>query len=96
MPRLARLDALGVIHHAIIRGIDLKAILRDNRDRDDMMERLADLLPSLKTVSKEEVILERSGKPMAAMIPIGCSPFRIQSVFKRFCINEKRTVWFMG
>ncbi|MDY6974484.1 MAG: transposase [Thermodesulfobacteriota bacterium] len=49
MPRLARLDAPGVIHHAVIRGIDRKEIFRDNRDRDDMMDRLANLVPSLKT-----------------------------------------------
>ena len=45
MPRLARLGAPGVIHHAIIRGIDRKEIFRDNRDREDMMDRLADLVP---------------------------------------------------
>ncbi len=49
MPRLARLDAPGVIHHVIIRGIERRKIFRDNKDRDDMIDRLADLLPATNT-----------------------------------------------
>ena len=43
MPRLARLDAPGVIHHVIIRGIERREIFRDNKDRNDMVDRLAGL-----------------------------------------------------
>ena len=32
MPRLARLDAPGVLHHIIIRGIERRAIFRDDLD----------------------------------------------------------------
>ena len=49
MPRRARLDAPGVIHHVIIRGIERRSIFRDNKDRDDMIDRLADLIPATKT-----------------------------------------------
>jgi putative transposase len=49
MPRRARLDAPGVIHHVMIRGIERRSIFRDNNDRDDMIDRLADLLPATKT-----------------------------------------------
>lgn len=49
MPRLARLDAPGVIHHIIIRGIERREIFRDNIDRSDMIERLSDLLPATHT-----------------------------------------------
>jgi len=48
MPRLARLDARGVLHHVIIRGIERKEIFRDNKDRDDLLTRLGDLVPSSK------------------------------------------------
>jgi len=47
MPRLARLDAPQVIHHVMIRGIERRLIFRDNKDRDDMIDRLADLLSEL-------------------------------------------------
>lgn len=43
MPRQARLDAPGTLHHVMIRGIEGKAILRDNRDRRDLVSRLGDL-----------------------------------------------------
>jgi len=36
MPRLARLDAPGVLHRIIIRGIERRKIFRDNKDRDNL------------------------------------------------------------
>jgi len=49
MPRLARLDASGVLHHIIIRGIERRKIFRDNKDRDNLIDRLSDLLPATQT-----------------------------------------------
>jgi REP element-mobilizing transposase RayT len=49
MPRLARLDAPGVFHHIIIRGIERRKIFRDNRDRENFLERLGTLLLETKT-----------------------------------------------
>lgn len=49
MPRLARLDAPGVLHHVIIRGIEGPKIFRDDTDRNDLVERLNELLPETKT-----------------------------------------------
>lgn len=51
MPRLARLDAPGVLHHIMIRGIERRKIFRDNRDRDNLLDRLAKLLPETQTAS---------------------------------------------
>ena len=39
MPRLARLDAPGILHHIMIRGIERQDIFRNNKDRDDFTER---------------------------------------------------------
>jgi REP element-mobilizing transposase RayT len=49
MPRLARLDAPGVVHHVIIRGIERRKIFFDTKDRNDMIDRLGDLLPATHT-----------------------------------------------
>jgi len=49
MPRLARLDAPGVLHHVIIRGIERRNIFEDNKDRDNLWKRLGKLLPATKT-----------------------------------------------
>jgi len=49
MPRSARLDAPGVLHHVMIRGIERRNIFRNNRDRNDLIERLEILLPETQT-----------------------------------------------
>jgi putative transposase len=43
MPRQARLDAPGTLHHVMIRGIEGKSIFRDNRDRKEFVTRLGTL-----------------------------------------------------
>ncbi len=45
MPRHARLDAEGVLHHIIVRGIERRLIFRDDMDKDGFVERVA--APSL-------------------------------------------------
>jgi len=49
MPRPARLDAPDVLHHIIIRGIERRNIFRDNKNRDNFIDRLSDLLPATQT-----------------------------------------------
>ena len=44
MPRKARIDAPGALHHIICRGIDRCAIFRDDADRGDLTARLDDVL----------------------------------------------------
>jgi hypothetical protein len=34
MPRQARLDAPGTLHHVIIRGLERRAIVKDDVDRE--------------------------------------------------------------
>lgn len=48
MPRIARLDAPGLLHHVMIRGIERGKIFKDNKDREDFIERLSVLLPDTK------------------------------------------------
>ena len=43
MPRGPRLDAPGVLHHVMVRGIERWPIFRDDRDRRDFVARLATL-----------------------------------------------------
>ena len=49
MPRTARIDAPGALHHIIIRGIERHAIFRNTADREDFLKRLGDILPDTKT-----------------------------------------------
>ena len=48
MPRTARLDAPGVLHHVMIRGIEGRKIFRNNKDRQDFVKRLEDLCPEMQ------------------------------------------------
>jgi len=43
MPRLARLDAPGILHHVMGRGIERKQIFINDTDRRDFIDRLAAL-----------------------------------------------------
>ena len=49
MPRQARIDAPGALHHILIRGIEQRGIFEDNKDREDFLERLSKLLQELVT-----------------------------------------------
>ena len=49
MPRLARLDALGVLHHVIIRGIERNKIFSDKADYDNFIDRLSRFIPESQT-----------------------------------------------
>ena len=40
MPRQARLDAPGTLHHVIIRGIERKEIVKDDHDRQNFVYRI--------------------------------------------------------
>ncbi len=44
MPRSARLDAPGVLHHVMGRGIEKRKIFRDDQDRVDFINRMGELV----------------------------------------------------
>jgi REP element-mobilizing transposase RayT len=49
MPRQARIDAPGALHHLIVRGIERKNIFKDDIDRNGFIERLLTILPETST-----------------------------------------------
>jgi len=49
MPRVARLDAAGVLHHVIFRGIERRSIFRSAADKDWFVQRLGQLLQASST-----------------------------------------------
>lgn len=44
MPRKSRIDAPGALNHIIARGINRRKIFQNNRDRDDLLSRLGNIL----------------------------------------------------
>jgi REP-associated tyrosine transposase len=49
MPRKARIDAPGALHHIIVRGIEKRKIFKDNTDRRRLIERLGKILSESQT-----------------------------------------------
>jgi len=49
MPRKARIDAPGALHHIIIRGIERKVIFKDSQDYSNFLNRLKNVLTETKT-----------------------------------------------
>jgi REP element-mobilizing transposase RayT len=49
MPRKARIDALGALHHIICRGIERRRIFDDDADRDNFLDRLERILKETST-----------------------------------------------
>ncbi|MBA4419259.1 MAG: transposase [Syntrophus sp. (in: bacteria)] len=50
MPRHARLDAEGVLHHIIVRGIERRLIFRDNKDKKHFVERMGKIFTDTHTL----------------------------------------------
>ena len=75
MPRQARLDASGTLHHVIIRGIEKRRIVDDQKDREEFVSRLGKVTAETKTniyawslMTNHAHLLLRSG-------PLGLSQF---------------------
>jgi len=49
MPRQSRIDAPGALHHVMIRGIERRQIFRDDKDRENFLDRLGETLLSSST-----------------------------------------------
>ena len=49
MPRQARLDTPGTLHHVIIRGIEKRRIVDDRKDRESFVTRMGDIASETKT-----------------------------------------------
>jgi len=76
MPRQARLDAAGALHHVICRGIERQAIVRDDVDRAAFVERLGDILGATGTrcyawallANHMHLLLRTGGVPLATVM----------------------------
>ncbi|RMF87789.1 MAG: hypothetical protein D6739_01080 [Nitrospirae bacterium] len=49
MPRQARLDAPGTLHHVMVRGIERRRIVRDRKDREEFVRRLGEIAQETAT-----------------------------------------------
>jgi putative transposase len=76
MPRKARIDAPGALHHIIVRGINRRKIFFDDSDRDDFLDRLGAILSDSKTpcfawafmTNHLHLLLRTGAAPIAAVM----------------------------
>ena len=50
MPRKARIDAPGALHHIMARGIEGRPIFKNDHDREDFIKRLASIIEETETI----------------------------------------------
>jgi putative transposase len=76
MPRKARIDAPGALHHIIVRGTERRRIFSDDQDRDNFIERLDDIVTETQSfcfawalIPNHAHILLRTGRtPLATVM----------------------------
>jgi REP element-mobilizing transposase RayT len=78
MPRKARIDAPGALHHIIVRGIERRKIFSDDQDRDNFVERLGNILTETHTLCFAWALL-----PNHAHILLRTGPTPISTVMRR-------------
>ncbi|MDP2798894.1 MAG: transposase, partial [Deltaproteobacteria bacterium] len=75
MPRQARLDTPGTLHHVMIRGIEGQNIFRDNTDRKDFLSRIAQLIEETGTRILAWVLMNNHVHLLLFSGPQGISKF---------------------
>lgn len=69
MPRHARLDSPGTLHHVMVRGIEQRQIVDDEADRADFVRRLGGEINDLKSLGEalELGVVKERGKGLVAL-----------------------------
>jgi putative transposase len=62
MPRQARLDSPGVLHHVMIRGIARRKIFLKVKDRGNLLECLSEFLTQGETACYAWVLIPNQGR----------------------------------
>ena len=75
MPRGARLDAPGILHHVIVRGIERRNIVDDETDRKDFVSRLGKLSEETGTAISAWALLTNHAHILLRSGPAGLPNF---------------------
>ena len=89
MPRQARLDAPGTLHHVIVRGLERGMIVRDDTDRDAFVTRLGDLAQGSGTAIYAWALLPNHAHLLLRSGPRGLSRF-MRRLLTGYAINFNR------
>ena len=75
MPRRARLDAPGTLHHVMVRGIDRRRIVNDVADRKNFVKRMGELAAGTKTTIYGWALLTNHAHILLRSSEIGLSGY---------------------
>jgi len=75
MPRQARLDAPGTLHHVILRGIEKRQIIDDDNDRQNFLTRLGHLAEETQTAIYAWSLLANHAHLLLRSGPLGLPKF---------------------
>jgi len=75
MPRQARLDAPGTLHHVMVRGIEKRRIVNDIADRKKFVRRLGELAVSTKTKIYAWALMNNHAHILLRSSEVGLSAF---------------------
>jgi REP element-mobilizing transposase RayT len=75
MPRQARLDAAGTLHHVIIRGIERRHIVKDDEDRRAFVSRLGRLASETGTAIYAWALMTNHAHILLSSGPAGLAKF---------------------
>jgi REP element-mobilizing transposase RayT len=75
MPRGARLDTPGTLHHVILRGIERRDIVDDDLDRENFVNRLGQLAKDSRTAIYAWALLDNHAHVLMRSGPAGISAF---------------------
>ena len=75
MPRRARLDAPGTLHHVMVRGIERRRIVNDVADRKNFVKRLGELSVDTNTPIYAWAILTNHAHILLRSSEMGLSGF---------------------
>lgn len=86
MPRTARLDAPGTLHHVIIRGIERRRIVDDDKDRQTFVDRLGQLSVDLDTSVYAWALMTNHAHMLIRSGAVGLSAF-MRKLLTGYAIN---------
>ncbi len=75
MPRQARLDAPGTLHHVMVRGIEKRRIVDDGKDRGNFLARLGEAAASTGMVIYAWALLPNHAHLLVRSGPLGLPAF---------------------
>jgi REP element-mobilizing transposase RayT len=75
MPRGPRLDSPGTLHHVIVRGIEKRRIVDDDRDRERFVERLGGLASETRTAVCAWAVMDNHAHLLVQSGPGGLAGF---------------------